>query len=478
MLSGELIFKRGLTAKARQSDHRRSTLGGARHRKRILEKRSSGTHDHVGIRPLHGALAPPAPGRPRVELRAPDRGCVSARGGQAPKKSRMTRRVALVSRARAVACPRPADSLARTRNVSSRSTHLVVPLSSSPRRYPRAPEQRGDRSGEGEAVSRRCSLGWHPLRHRDADVPAQQSRRRQQHSEVHRHPSQGLLHKRDQRPQVRPPSRARLENLGTPALFRARSGHPLPAPPIHPHQPSPSRISTRSSSCSAWTSSAPTRTSSVNPCLPSPPANEEMAYAARSPPRPPAGRWRPSLRRGGQLRRRWRVRWRRRRLRRRLRRWRRRWRVRRWRRWRRWLRRWRRLRRAAAVERRRVRGQQQSNGGGYGGGAPPPSYGRGGAVSRNEAPARISPISSLNPYQNRWTIRARVTNTPTLRSYLLARRREGDERRPPRRGGWRDQGCVLRGRRRAFPRGVPAWSRVRRLQGDALGGAQPPVLQP
>ena len=132
LMSVELIFKRGLTAKARQSDHRRSTLGGARHRKRILEKRSSGTHDHGGIRPLHGALAPPAPGRPRVELRAPDRGCVSARGGQAPKKSRMTRRVALVSRARAVACPRPADSLARTRNVSSRSTHLVVP--SPPRR--------------------------------------------------------------------------------------------------------------------------------------------------------------------------------------------------------------------------------------------------------------------------------------------------------------------------------------------------------
>ena len=62
---------------------------------------------------------------------------------------------------------------------------------------------------------------------------------------------------------------------------------------------------------------------------------------------------------------------------------------------------------------------QSGGGGGYG--APPPSYGGHGAVSRNAAPARISPISSLNPYQNRWTIRARVTNQPTLRSYHNAR---------------------------------------------------------
>ena len=125
-------------------------------------------------------------------------------GAKRPKKSRMARRVALVSRTRADASPLLADSLARARNVSPRSTHLCRPHPSPPRRSPRAPQQRGDRSGEGEAVPRHA-LGWHPLRHRDADVAAQQSRRRQQHSEVHRHPPQGLLHQRDQRPQVRPP---------------------------------------------------------------------------------------------------------------------------------------------------------------------------------------------------------------------------------------------------------------------------------
>ena len=81
--------------------------------------------------------------------------------------------------------------------------------------------------------------------------------------------------------------------------------------------------------------------------------------------------------------------------------------------------------------------QQQQQGGGYNqpapnayGHQPPdsaPSYGKpssgggGGATARNEAPNRISPISTLNPYQNRWTIRARVTNQPTLRTYHNAK---------------------------------------------------------
>ena len=37
------------------------------------------------------------------------------------------------------------------------------------------------------------------------------------------------------------------------------------------------------------------------------------------------------------------------------------------------------------------------------------------------APVRISPVSSLNPYQNRWTIRVRVTNAPSMRTYHNAR---------------------------------------------------------
>ena len=71
----------------------------------------------------------------------------------------------------------------------------------------------------------------------------------------------------------------------------------------------------------------------------------------------------------------------------------------------------------------------QGAGGGYGnpgpapsyGGPPAPSYGGRSAVSRNDAPVKINPISSLNPYMNRWTIRARVTNQPTLRTYHNAK---------------------------------------------------------
>ena len=51
-----------------------------------------------------------------------------------------------------------------------------------------------------------------------------------------------------------------------------------------------------------------------------------------------------------------------------------------------------------------------ASGGGYGGNRPQPNYAQRGPISRNEAPARIVPIKSLNPYLNRWTIQARVTN--------------------------------------------------------------------
>lgn len=46
---------------------------------------------------------------------------------------------------------------------------------------------------------------------------------------------------------------------------------------------------------------------------------------------------------------------------------------------------------------------------------------RGGPVSRDSAPAAISPIASLNAYQNRWAIKARVTQKSDLRRYHNAR---------------------------------------------------------
>ena len=51
-----------------------------------------------------------------------------------------------------------------------------------------------------------------------------------------------------------------------------------------------------------------------------------------------------------------------------------------------------------------------------------PSYAAGGApVARNEAPPRLVPISSLNAYQNRWTIRARVTARSDMRRFQNSR---------------------------------------------------------
>ncbi|XVF13750.1 hypothetical protein REPUB_Repub08aG0234500 [Reevesia pubescens] len=52
---------------------------------------------------------------------------------------------------------------------------------------------------------------------------------------------------------------------------------------------------------------------------------------------------------------------------------------------------------------------------------PSPMYTNRGPVAKNEAPARIIPISALNPYQGRWTIKARVTAKGELRRYNNAR---------------------------------------------------------
>ncbi|PKI51826.1 hypothetical protein CRG98_027744 [Punica granatum] len=52
---------------------------------------------------------------------------------------------------------------------------------------------------------------------------------------------------------------------------------------------------------------------------------------------------------------------------------------------------------------------------------PPPNYRNHGAIMKNEAPARIIPISALNPYQGRWAIKARVTAKGDIRRYNNAR---------------------------------------------------------
>lgn len=51
---------------------------------------------------------------------------------------------------------------------------------------------------------------------------------------------------------------------------------------------------------------------------------------------------------------------------------------------------------------------------------PSPMYNRG-PTGRNDAPPRIIPISALNPYQNMWTIKARVTAKGELRTYTNSR---------------------------------------------------------
>lgn len=47
--------------------------------------------------------------------------------------------------------------------------------------------------------------------------------------------------------------------------------------------------------------------------------------------------------------------------------------------------------------------------------AGPPQYRGQGAVARDAGPASIMPINSLNSYQNRWTIKARVTHKSDIR---------------------------------------------------------------
>jgi replication factor A1 len=52
---------------------------------------------------------------------------------------------------------------------------------------------------------------------------------------------------------------------------------------------------------------------------------------------------------------------------------------------------------------------------------PAPVYGNRGPIVKNEAPARIIPIAALNPYQGRWTIKARITAKSEVRRFHNAK---------------------------------------------------------
>lgn len=52
---------------------------------------------------------------------------------------------------------------------------------------------------------------------------------------------------------------------------------------------------------------------------------------------------------------------------------------------------------------------------------PAPNYRNHGTIMKNDAPARIIPISALNPYQGRWAIKARVTAKGEVRRYHNAK---------------------------------------------------------
>nr|GEW81635.1 replication protein A 70 kDa DNA-binding subunit A-like [Tanacetum cinerariifolium] len=51
----------------------------------------------------------------------------------------------------------------------------------------------------------------------------------------------------------------------------------------------------------------------------------------------------------------------------------------------------------------------------------PPMYSNRGPMAKNEAPPKIFPIVALNPYQGKWTIKARVTSKGELRRYNNAK---------------------------------------------------------